>query len=229
MKLMGHRGARHEAPENTLGGIVHALEAGVTAIEVDVHRAADGELVVIHDETVDRTTDGRGPVRERSVAELKALDAGGGERIPTLDEVLATVAGRVERLFVELKVGGCEAAVVEAVAARKATSWCLVKAFDHRIAARAKALATDLPTGVLIVGRPVDPVGLVRAAGADLLSISVHTIDADLVAACHEAGLEVCAWNCNDPAEVAGYRAMGVDWLGTDRPTTVVPAARSRP
>lgn len=227
MKILGHRGARHEAPENTLGSIERALRAGVEGIEVDVHLSRDGRVVVIHDETVDRTCPGaHGRVDAMDWAALRRLDAGQGERIPSLEEVLGLVRGRAE-LFVELKVPGSEPAVVRTIAEAGQTSGCLVKAFDHRLAARAKALAPALRAGCLLVARPVDPVGLVRAAQADFLSLNVHYVDADLVALCHAAGLFVCAWNCNQPAELPALRATGIDWLGTDAPTTLAPAARA--
>ena len=107
MKLMGHRGARREFAENTLRSIEIALAAGVGAVEIDVRLSRDGHLIVIHDETLDRTTNGEGAVLDMNIAELRALDAGEGERLPTLDEVLELVRGRAE-LFVELKAADCE-------------------------------------------------------------------------------------------------------------------------
>ena len=218
---MGHRGARHEAPENTLAGIELALQAGAEAIEIDVRRAAGGEVVVIHDARVDRTTSGSGLVSELSLAELRGLDAGEGERIPTLAEVLELCRGRAE-LFVELKEGGCEAAVVQHARDAGVGEDCLVKSFDHRWVAAAKAAGPELRVGCLLYGRPVDPVGLVRAAGADFISISVDYAEAEFVALCHAGEVAVCAWNCNDPQALAGYRAAGVDWLGTDAPTRLL-------
>ncbi|MGE0708480.1 MAG: glycerophosphodiester phosphodiesterase [Planctomycetota bacterium] len=223
---MGHRGARHEAPENTLLGIDLALRAGVESIEIDVHRSADGQLVVIHDDTVDRTTDGHGAVVELTLAELRRLDAGQGERVPTLEEVLEAVRGKAE-LFVEIKAPGCEALVVEALRAAGELERYLVKAFDHRIALAVKELAPELQTGCLLYGRPVDPVGLVRAARADFLSIGLSMVDADLVAALHAAGLKACAWNLNDPAGLPRCAALGLDWLGTDAPTQLCAALRA--
>lgn len=227
MRVLGHRGARHEAPENTLLSIETALRAGAHGVEVDVHLTRDGHLVVIHDETVDRTCKpATGRVADLTLAELRTLDAGRGERVPTLDEVLEAIRGRAE-LFIELKGPACEAAVVRAVADLGLRDACVAKAFDHRQVLRAKELAPWLRTAVLLVGRPVDPVGLVRAARADALSANVAYVDADLVATCHAAGLVVCAWNCNTVAELPALRATGLDWLGTDAPSTIVPASRA--
>lgn len=104
--LVAHRGGfDHGYPENTLAAFRHAIGSGVEAIEIDLRATRDGELVVIHDETVDRTTDGRGEVAEASLAELRRLDAGGGERIPTFEEVLRLVAGAGVLLVFDVKKG----------------------------------------------------------------------------------------------------------------------------
>lgn len=226
MKLLGHRGARNEAPENTLRGIEVALRAGCDGIEVDVHLTRDGQVVVIHDDTVDRTCAGaRGRVADLTLAELRRLDAGQGERIPTLDEALDLARGRLVA-FLELKGKAVEAEVVRIVRARGQQDGVILKAFDHRQVLRAKELAPDIRAACLLVARPVDPAGLARAARADGLSINLAYVDADLSAQCHAAGLLLCGWNCNAPDELARWRAMGLDWLGTDAPSTIVPAAR---
>ncbi len=101
-KIMGHRGAPADEPENTLGSFRRALAVGVAAVELDVQLTKDGRLAVIHDETLDRTTNGRGPVKNFTLAELKRLDAGRGEAIPSLEEVFDLVQGQAH-LVVELK------------------------------------------------------------------------------------------------------------------------------
>lgn len=226
MKVLGHRGARHEAPENTLRGIEVALRAGAEGVEVDVHLTRDGHVVVLHDDTVDRTTDGHGRVADLTLDALQRLDAGQGERVPTLAQILEACRGRAE-VFVELKAPGCEEAALRVITSLGLQTDCCLIAFDHRQVARAKALAPAVRTGCLLVARPVDPVALVRAAQADLLSVNVAFVDADLVAACHADGLQVCAWNCNTPADLPRLRATGLDWLGTDTPTTIAGLARA--
>jgi glycerophosphoryl diester phosphodiesterase len=213
---MGHRGARHEVAENTLASIEIALKAGVGAVEIDVRLSQDGEVVVIHDATVDRTSKGTGAVLDMTLADLQALDAG----IPTLAEVLDLVQDSAE-LFVELKAPDSEQAVVNAIAAHAMTEACFVKSFNHRWIATTSKLAPGLRTGCLIYALPADPVGLVRAAGGSLLSISVDFVDAELVATCHAGDVVVCAWNCNDLAEVPRFEATGLDYLGTDTPTAL--------
>ena len=105
--LISHRGASHYEPENTLRSFRRALDMGAGVIEFDVRKSLDGRLVVIHDRTVDRTTDGKGAVSGKTLSELRSLDAGCGERIPTLEEVFENFAGRCG-LVIELKEKGTE-------------------------------------------------------------------------------------------------------------------------
>lgn len=229
MKILGHRGARHEVPENTLLGVETAIAAGASAVEIDVRLTADGRLAVIHDETVDRTTNGQGPVVEFSLKALQTLDAGEGEQVPSLEQLLERVGERLERVFVELKAPGCEAEVVRVLAAAPNGARCTVISFEHEWLGALHRLAPQVPLGCLVREQPDDPVAVVRAVGATMLSTHLSRVDAALVATCHAAGIEVTAWNCNDPAEVARYRELGIDWLGTDTPTQVCPAAERGP
>ncbi len=112
MHIMGHRGAPADEPENTLRSIRRALAMGVDAVEIDVQLTKDGELAVIHDGTVDRTTNGQGAVKDFTLAELKGLDAGKGEAIPSLAEMAAAVAGKAH-LVIELKEPGTAPALLQ--------------------------------------------------------------------------------------------------------------------
>lgn len=120
--VSGHRGASAELPENTLAAFRRALEQGAEGIELDVALSADGVAVVLHDATVDRTTDGTGDVAALTLQELRVLDAGGGERVPTLDEVLALAAGRAE-VNIELKAADAAPAVAACVARHPELAW----------------------------------------------------------------------------------------------------------
>lgn len=120
--VSGHRGASAELPENTLAAFRRALEHGAEGIELDVALSADGVAVVLHDTTVDRTTDGSGAVADLTLAELRALDAGDGEPVPTLDEVLALAAGRAE-VNIEIKAADAAPAVAEVVARHPGLTW----------------------------------------------------------------------------------------------------------
>jgi glycerophosphoryl diester phosphodiesterase len=229
--VVGHRGAMGHCPENTLASFERGLELGADWIELDVHLSRDGALVVIHDETLDRTTNGRGAVRDKSLAELKALDAGSwfgadyaGQRIPTLDEVLAWARRRNTIVDIEIKnapvyYAGIEAAVVEVLHRHDMTEQVIVISFDHAAVQRVKTLDSRIATGVLYAGRPVDAgVGMARQAQADAVLPHWAYVTADDVAAAHAAGLSVAPWASSDPAVLRHLIAAGVDAIGTNHP-----------
>ena len=226
--IMGHRGAMGHRPENTMVSFERAVALGVEAIELDVHLSADGHLVVIHDETVDHTTNGHGPVSSLTLAELQALDAGGwydpayaGAQIPTLETVLTWAQGKVP-VVIEFKlareaesvVRACIALVDRLDAGENIT--CI--SFDHHIPLGIKKARPHWRTAVLYVGRLVDPVGMARAAMADGLLPQWAFVTPDLVQAAHDAGLWVGCWAPNTAEELQHATAMGADMIGTNYP-----------
>jgi len=229
MLRVGHRGARGHAPENTMASFALAASMGVDAVETDVQLSRDGEVVLIHDHTVDRTTDGRGFVRDLTLAELKALDAGGwydrrhaGERIPTLEELLAWAKGRVG-VAIEIKNGpiyypGIAGKTVELVRRHGMERQVILISFDHIVLREAKRVAPEIATGILYVGGLADAVGAARAAQADSLNPLWAYITPELVRAAHAAGLAVSAWNPNDLPTLRLLSDLGVDSAGTDNP-----------
>jgi glycerophosphoryl diester phosphodiesterase len=178
-----------------------------------VRRCGDGSLVVIHDETVDRTTGGRGRVRDLSYAELQQLDAGSGERIPLLTDVLDEFARRC-LLNVELKDDGIALDVKKLVLERKLEGQVIVSAFDWD---ELRPLVPDLPTA-LLSSHPENLVltAIKRSAAAIHPRCDITT--ASLVHAAHEAKLRVHVWTVNDPAEISRFREMEVDGVFTDFP-----------
>jgi glycerophosphoryl diester phosphodiesterase len=229
--VIGHRGAMGHCPENTMASFQRGLELGADWIELDVHLTADGELAVIHDETVDRTTDGHGLVKDHTLAELKQLDAGGwfgpeyaGQRIPTLDEVLAWAHAHATIVDIEIKnapiyYAGIEEAVVAALDRSAMAEQVIVISFDHAAVKRIKALDARVATGVLYSGRPVDA-GLHLAGQADADGLFPHwayVTRADVQAA-HAAGLSVAPWSTSDPNVLRRLIAAGVDAIGTNHP-----------
>jgi glycerophosphoryl diester phosphodiesterase len=155
MIIMGHRGAAALAPENTLLSIATAMEIGVDAVEIDVHLSKDNEIVVIHDATVDRTTNGTGAVSSYTLEAIKKLDAGKGETIPTLQEVIDFIGGKV-RLVIELKEAGTEEPVVQLIKRNGLWENVYVISFWHRLVKTVKEIESRIKTGVLFVGCPVD-------------------------------------------------------------------------
>lgn len=227
--VVGHRGACGYAPENTLASFRLAVDLGADYVELDVQMTRDGHPVVIHDWTVDRTTNGHGAVRDLTLVEVKALDAGArhgpafaGERVPTLAEVLAWARGQT-KLAIELKhapvhYSGLVEAVLAQIREQDLVDDCFLISFDHPEVRRVKALEPRLATGVLFAGRPVDPISLARAAGADALAPQWSFVNRELVEQAHAAGLAILAWTTNAPAEMEYLLACGVDAIGTDCP-----------
>jgi len=227
----GHRGNPAEHPENTLTSFRSAIELGVDMIECDVHLSSDGELVVIHDHALDRTTDGTGLVVQRSLADLRRLDAGGGERIPVLAEVCELARDRVG-LAVELKqipipYPGLEEKLVACLAAVGMLDQTAVLSFDHRSVRRVRQLEPRLAGGVLEGARPIDPAGLMRSADAGIYSPHYGAMDRALVDEIHAAGGVVGVWTVDDDTAVAWCRACGPDSVFTNRPREIVPAFRT--
>jgi glycerophosphoryl diester phosphodiesterase len=226
---VGHRGAKGHAPENTLASFSLAVEMGVQAVETDVHLSRDAEVVCIHDHTVDRTTDGHGFVKDLTLAELKALDAGSwyeprfaGERILTLSELLTWAKGRVG-VALEVKNGpiyypGIAAKTLDLVRDMEMLDQVILLSFDHFVLREAKLIEPRIATGILYAGRLIDPVAAARAAGAESLNPNWAFVTPDLVQLAHEAGLAVSPWCPNELEPIRYLDAIGVDSIGTDYP-----------
>jgi glycerophosphoryl diester phosphodiesterase len=173
--VIAHRGASAEAPENTIAAFELALLHGADGIELDVHLSRDGHPVVIHDFALERTTDGSGLVREKTVRELKRLDAGGwrggsfrGQRIQTLQEVFERFRDRT-RFWIELKGGsdlypGIEERIVSLIEVYDVLERALVQSFDHKALGHMQALNRQVQLGALIARPPLSP--LIRSPGA---------------------------------------------------------------
>jgi glycerophosphoryl diester phosphodiesterase len=224
MLCFGHRGARGHAPENTVLGVHKAIELGADWIEIDVY-AVDDELVVIHDDRLERTTDGAGYVVEQTLEHLRALDAGDGQRIPTLGEIF-DAAGKKVGINIELKGPGTAAPVVDLIRHRMRDGWpaqsVIVSSFDHRELAEARRLAPDIRRGALIVGLPVTNAAFAEDLGAWSVHPSIEFLDEAFIADAHDRGLNVIPFTVNHPDDIDRMFALGVDGLFTDYPDRVV-------
>lgn len=225
---IGHRGARGHAPENTLLGLTTGIAMGVHAVEFDVQLHPSGELLLMHDLWVDRTTNGKGLLTELSLEALRALDAGKGERIPTLREALDLVDSRV-LVNIELKTwNGTAAAVAKVVREYVAKGWplehFLVSSFHLPELRAMHEAAPEIPLGALYCGVPLDGAAPAAALGARTLNLSTEFIDAGLVRDAQALGLKVYAYTVNLPAEIALMRRMGLDGVFTDFPERVLNA-----
>ena len=232
--LGGHRGNADECPENTLASFRSAIDLGVDVIECDVHRTEDGALAVIHDHLLDRTTNGSGLVRDCTMAELKQFDAGSwkdprfaGERIPTLDEVLAVARGRagvaIEIKNLPLPYPGIEEAVVAAVRKADMVTDVVVISFDHRSIKRIGELEPEILTGVLEASRPVDVLRVMDDADADVFCPHWAAIEPETAAEIHAAGKLIGVWTVDDAFALAWSKALPANAIYTNKPRTVRP------
>lgn len=220
-KIMGHRGAPIAEPENTLRSFRRALAMGVDAVELDVHLTKEGRLAVIHDDTLERTTNGRGLVQDFSLAELQRLDAGRGEPVPALEEVYNLVKGQAQ-LVIELKQPEAAPALLRFFREHRAFDAAMAISFWHPALKALKEQEQRLQTGVLMVGCPADPVGLAQVAGADGLVLQYRYVTPGLVAAAHSHGLLVYVWNIDDIQALQPYLVMNLDGIGSNRPDVLI-------
>lgn len=221
----GHRGARGHAPENTLLSLERGIELGADWLEFDVQRHAGGELILLHDMRVDRTTNGHGRIDQLSFAALRALDAGQGEQIPTLGEALDLIGLRAG-VNVELKsFGGTGVAVADVLQRHVAAGWpakhFLVSSFHLPELQAFKQAAPDIPVAVLVCGVPLDWARAAIELGAAALNIDAEFADPQLIAAAQRHGLRVYAYTVNEPEDMRALRALGVDGVFTDYPERV--------
>jgi glycerophosphoryl diester phosphodiesterase len=221
LQIVGHRGAPAYEPENTLRSFRRALDMGVSALELDVQLTRDGRLAVIHDETVDRTTDGHGRVRDFTLAELQRLDAGLGERVPALEEVVNLVKGRAH-LLVELKQPDAALPALRFSQEHQLFESVYLISFWHPAIKALKEQEPRLHTGALLVGCPADPAGLARAARADALVLQYAYVTKELVDAAHAQNIKVFVWNIDAANTLKPYLTMNLDGIGSNRPDVLI-------
>jgi glycerophosphoryl diester phosphodiesterase len=223
--ICAHRGSSGHAPENTLSALDLAVEHGAGQVEVDVQLTADGQAVLIHDETLNRTTSGKGLVAEHTLEQLRLLDAGtwfgrewAGEKLPTLEEVLVGLGDRVT-FNLELKGAAGQALedeVTRLVKAHGLADRCLLTSFDHSRIGRLADAGVDIQLG-FIVGQGT-PWRELLSGPAQVLSVEATVVDAELVAAAHQAGKQVQVWTLNTAAEFRMVMEMKVDAIITNFP-----------
>ena len=235
---IGHRGASAECPENTLVSFRRALEQGAQMIECDLQLTADGEVVIFHDWTLERTTDGAGEVRTRELSYLRTLDAGSwkagrfaGEPVPTLSETLETVLPSA-RLNLELKCRGpaeeadrLAQSAVAAVGSRDAFDRVIFSSFDAATLRAVRRASPAARIGVLWIFAPFDDAfELAGELGAAALHPRAEATTAAVVGEAHRRGLSVNVWTVNDPAAMLELAGIGVDGLISDHPERLLEA-----
>lgn len=227
--VTAHRGASSVAPENTMAAMVAAVEAGAEFAELDVALSRDGEVVLMHDRTLDRTTNGTGEVGEYSLEELRGLEAGGwfsqvftGEPIPTLREVIRFAKGQL-KLNIEIKNSQEEptiaAAVVDIIRSEDFVKECMVTSFSRETVEEVKRIAPEITTG-FIFGEdyPAD----VFQGGWEVLSSNHKVVDSTFVARAKEGGKKVHVWTVDDPDLMRRLIGLGVDGIISNRPALLL-------
>ncbi|MDR7434466.1 MAG: glycerophosphodiester phosphodiesterase family protein [Armatimonadota bacterium] len=219
--VLAHRGAAHAAPENTLAAFALALSEGADGIEFDVHRTADGHLVVLHDEVVDRTTNGFGPVSQMTLEQVRSLDAGSwfdprfaGEKVPLLEEVLELARGHL-LVDIELKTSGIEAQVVETVRKFRMAPSVLISSFSREAISAVKEIAPEIAVGLLSLhGDPSEALSL----GVQVFLPSVGVLSKDCVESCHRQGISVVTWTILTEQDAREAIRLGVEGIIADDP-----------
>jgi glycerophosphoryl diester phosphodiesterase len=235
--VSGHRGASARAPENTLLALDTAWRAGATLAEIDVQLTRDGHVVLMHDPTVDRTTTGHGYVKDLTLGELRALDAGGwfgpefrGERVPTLREVLVWARNKLV-LLVELKNVPFRdlplvERTIELVDELRAEEHAVLGGFDHPVLRDIKRRRPGWPLEMMYNARLADPVGAARAAGAALVSLEPEFVLPEDIRLLHEADVAVLT-TLDHPDDAPPLISWGIDVLESGDPTMVIAAIRA--
>ena len=224
---IAHRGAsgRGLAPENTLAAFEKALDIGIDMLEIDVRVTGDGQLIVLHDPSLDRTTDREGIVREMVLEEIRQADAGDGEHVPVLREVFDLARHRAP-ILLEIKSDFIAELVVQAIAEAEFSEQVVVQSFNPQTVERVKRLAPHLPASLLIGELPTTPsrfrarrlVSQVLEIGANTLSIWHATLTPPLIEEMRKRGIAVWAWTVDEEITMRDLAMMGVQGLVTNHP-----------
>lgn len=225
--IVGHRGYSARYPENTLLAFRKAVECGVNTIECDVHLTRDQELVVIHDETLERTTNGKGKIADYTVPELKKFDAGMGESIPTLDELLSW-GKQVASLNIMIEIKSdphrhaqTSDAVATLIERHQMISRTQVISFDHQLLAQLKKSYPAMSIGALFDTVFVPKKRLIQKTlelKADAIWPSAKQVTSQFVELAHQANLKMITWTVNDSHRLRKVVLAGVDGVVTDEP-----------
>lgn len=202
-------------PENTLRSFVAAQRAGLDLIELDLHLSKDGALVVMHDAEVDRTTDGSGPIADKTLAELRALDAGRGERVPVFEEVLEAVPTPLQA---EIKDVAAARALAEVMRARDLTARVEVSSFHDEAVAEIARLVPGVRTALIASRYGTDVVDRAVAVGAATVCLNIRRLTLEIVEHARASGLRIIGWVVNTQDHLRLVRALELDGATTDYP-----------
>lgn len=223
LTVTGHRGAAGSMPENTLISLKHALALKVDRIEVDVQQTKDSVVVLMHDKTLQRTTNGSGRIKNHSYAQLLTYQIEDSLKIPTLEEALITIAGQAQ-FVIEIKEGGdyypgIEENVLRLISKYNAESWCIIQSFSDEILEKVHSLNTGITLHKLLLSSSF--YNFEALPYISEYSINYYFTSAGVVEKIHALGKKINCWTVNDRAKIAKLRMMKVDGVITDFPERV--------
>jgi glycerophosphoryl diester phosphodiesterase len=242
VKIIGHRGAKQEAPENTLLSFNHLKSLGIQSVEFDLRLSADNEIVIIHDDTLERTTNSEGLVRDKTAAELKALDASSYfsddaskalskrwavDGVPTLKEVLK-VFDKLEHAQLEVKPSEkadheqiCQK-ILECVNELGVQDKCVITSSDYDFLESCKIYAPNMKRGFVYLDIKYQPIETALALSCDLLAIYWKFCSQELIDQAHNKGLKISAWTVNEQEAFTNLKNWGIDSIITDYPSELM-------
>ena len=220
--VIGHRGAMGYETENTIASIEKAIELGVSMIEIDVLRIKSGELMVFHDKRVDRLTNGAGEIEDYYMSDVLALNLVGGHKIPTLQQVLKAVDGRV-KINIELKGKRTASKVDQIIRVYERRegyplSNYVISSFDWEELDAFRALNQEVDVAVLTDADPLEAIPKAQELNAVAVNPYYKNINAEIVKQIHDAGFKVYTYTVNEEADITSVKEMGVDGIFCDYP-----------
>lgn len=228
--VIAHRGASAYQPENTLAAFALAIAQGAQMIELDLHCSSDNQVVVIHDETLDHTTNLKGRVDQFTLAEIKQADAGHGERVPTLEETLDLTVSKL-RLYLEIKDRRAAAETLRIVRARRCQSEVMLASFDIELMRRLGEEVRDIELGVILGNETLNPIVrwreafpwiALRGINYQVLCMQVELCYGYLARQTKASGKKLYVWTADEDSQFAKMIERGVDGIVTNKPDHLI-------
>lgn len=224
--IIAHRGASAHAPENTLLSYERAWNFGADMFELDVHQSADGQLVCIHDSTIDRTTNGTGEISSMTYREIQKFDAGMGQKVPLLEDALKFARGRIQ-VNIELKTAGVEEDIVNIVSDLGMTNDIMVSSFLHLILSEVKDLDERIRIAILVQNEIDNLAKYAHEIGVYSINPAKELVSPMLTTNAHKLGIKVFPWTVNVEGTMRQLLELGVDGLITDHPDLGIKLVKS--
>lgn len=221
IKILGHRGCAGLEPENTIRAFKRAIDLGVDLIEFDVRMTKDKKLVIIHDEKLDRTTNGQGFLRDFNFEEIRKFDAGKGEKIPSLEEAIDFLKNQKPTIVIEIKEPETTEEILKIINREKIEDKVIIVSFWLEVLKKIKEIDPKIKTVTLFRKKVKNVIPLVKKIKTDGLGLEYHSIDREIVKDCHKKNLEINAWTVNKIEDIERIIKLEVDIISSDFPNRV--------